>query len=55
MKEKKIIVTYYIYPPIPLRQFDWCAYYDGSEESGPYGYGPCRLEAIRELLEITEV
>lgn len=45
------IITDFIYPPIPLRQFDWAAWYDGEEENGPYGYGRTEEEAVKELLE----
>lgn len=48
--EKKI-VTVLVFPPIPVRKFDWCSYYDGEEEDGNYGWGPTRQEAIRELLK----
>ena len=42
------IQTSHIYPPIPLRQFDWCAYRD--PERGPVGYGCTEEEAVRDLL-----
>ncbi len=29
----------HIRPPIPTTAFDYCAYLDGREESGPEGYG----------------
>lgn len=48
------IVTSHIYPPIPLRQFDWCAYRDGTAEDGNYGYGATEAEAIAALLEWEE-
>jgi hypothetical protein len=41
-------------PPIPLRQFDWCAYVDGQEESGRYGWGFTRPEAIADLMQLLE-
>lgn len=44
------IVTHYINPPIPMRQFDWCAYVDGDEESQRYGYGRTEAEAINDLV-----
>jgi hypothetical protein len=44
------IVTINCYPPIPCRQFDWCAYVDGDEESGQYGYGRSESEAIADLV-----
>ena len=25
------IVTEYVFPPIPIRRFDWLAYYDGRD------------------------
>lgn len=43
------IVTSFVYPPIPVRQFDWCAYRDGEEEAGGYGYGATEAEAIADL------
>ena len=44
------IVTVNEFPPIPVRHFDWCAYWDGEEETGDYGYGATEQEAIDELL-----
>lgn len=43
------IVTRNIFPPIPDRRFDWCAYYDGDEERGSYGYGRTEQEAIADF------
>lgn len=48
--ERKI-VTSFVYPPIPVRDFDWCAYYDGEEEAGHYGYGRTEAEAIQDFIE----
>jgi len=52
------IITTYIYPPIPIREFDWCAVtdnYDGAEDSHcPIGYGRTEEEAIADLLEQIE-
>lgn len=45
------IKTVCVYPPIPDRRFDWCAFYDGDEESGNYGYGATEAEAIRDFIE----
>ncbi len=50
-KAKPRIVTQHDYPPIPIRTMDWCAYYDGYEESGPYGHGRTESEAIADLIE----
>lgn len=43
------IVTVHVYPPIPLRTMDWCAYYDGTEETGHYGWGATEFEAVADL------
>ena len=43
------IVTSYINPPIPCRFYDWCAFYDGDEESGAYGYGATEAAAIQDF------
>lgn len=50
------IRTDYVYPPIPIRWFDWSAVdedtYDGAEDSNcPIGYGETEVEAIADLLE----
>lgn len=47
------IVTDYDPKPIPIREYDWCAYIDGCEE-GPVGYGPSRHLAVTDLLELLE-
>lgn len=44
----KKIVTDFSYPPIPLRQFDWIAWFDGQED-GAQGTGPTEQEAIDDL------
>jgi hypothetical protein len=46
------VVTTHIYPPIPLRTFDWCAHFEGEEERGGYGYGRTEQEALADLAEI---
>jgi hypothetical protein len=51
---KPDIVTTFVYPPIPVRQFDWCAYRDGREEDGHYGWGKSEADAIADLLEYEE-
>lgn len=50
MSERKII-TEYVYPPIPVRQFDWSAHFDGDEEDGPCGRGATEEDAISDLME----
>jgi hypothetical protein len=43
------IVTRHIFPPIPMRQFDWQATRDGYEPGCPIGYGKTESEAIADL------
>jgi hypothetical protein len=49
------IVTSYWAKPIPVRQFDWAASYDGDEPndagSMAIGYGRTEAEAIADLLD----
>lgn len=45
------IVTEYVAPPVPTRQWDWVAYINGDEESGLNGRGPTECEALRDLCE----
>lgn len=47
---RKIMTSYWA-KPIPLRNFDWTAWYDGDEGPDPYpiGYGSTEAEAIAEL------
>lgn len=47
---KPAIVTSHVRPPVPTRAFDWCAYRDGAEERGNYGWGQTEAEAINDLL-----
>ena len=51
----RTIRTNFVYPPIPpirgKRNNDWCAWYDGEEESHRYGWGETEQEAINELKE----
>lgn len=44
-----LILTGHAYPPIPVRQLDWMAYYDGHEE-GPTGWGATEADAINDLV-----
>lgn len=48
------IVTSYEFPPIPDRQFDWCAYYEGEEETNHYGWGKTEAEAIEDLKRLDD-
>jgi hypothetical protein len=45
------IRTEHVYPPIPIRDFDWSAARDGYEPGAPIGYGRTEAEAIAALLE----
>jgi hypothetical protein len=49
MTTSEPIQTSYVYPPIPQRDFDWCAYRD--PERLPYGWGRTEAEAIADLIE----
>lgn len=54
MNEVKIVTTH-LYPPIPIRDFDWCATtseYDG--EGCPIGFGRTEEAAIEDLREQLE-
>ena len=48
------IKVFYANPPIPTNDFDWCAYYDGSEEDGQRGWGATKEEAIKDLKDLTD-
>ena len=53
-KEPRII-TRHVYPPIPVRLMDWCAYRDGDEEnSSRYGWGRTEIEAIADLIDMED-
>lgn len=51
---KPKIVTSFVHPPIPIRNCDWCAYRDGEEERGNYGYGITEREAVQDLIALEE-
>lgn len=51
MKRDKII-TSFVYPPIPIRTHDWCAYRENDvEDASKYGWGSSKLEAVTALFE----
>lgn len=59
----KKINTEFVYPPIPIRNFDWCATFDdydcdcdqdGYFSHDPVGYGRTKQDAIDDLLEQVE-
>ncbi len=48
------VITSHIFPPIPDRRYDWCAYHDGEEETGHYGYGRTEQEALDDLARLDQ-
>ena len=54
MAPARKINTNYWAKPIPPRQFDWVATFDGYEPGGPVGYGRTEQDAIDDLLEIDD-
>jgi hypothetical protein len=46
-----VIKTEFVNPPIPDRSKDWCAFPEGQEEAGPYGWGRTEEEAIESFME----
>lgn len=50
---ERSISTEHVYPPIPVRSFDWCAWFDGmDEETRGQGWGKTEAEAIANLKEM---
>jgi hypothetical protein len=47
----KKIITNHIYPPIPIRNYDWEAIYEDYDAGDPVGYGKTEQEAINDLIE----
>jgi hypothetical protein len=45
------LVTSHIHPPIPLRDYDWCAFRQGYEPGDLIGYGETEEEAINDFYE----
>lgn len=48
------IITTYVYPPIPLRNYDWSAVRDDYDEGSCIGWGATEDEAIADLLEMEQ-
>ena len=48
------IITEYVYPPIPIRDFDWSAVTDSYEPGDAHGTGRTEQAAIADLLEQLE-
>ena len=40
----------FVYPPIPVRHFDYCATRPGYDEGSPIGYGSTETAAILDLI-----
>lgn len=53
MAAKKMVV-HQIRPPIPIRDFDWQAYWDGEEETSHCGYGKTKEEAVEDLKRLDQ-
>jgi hypothetical protein len=45
------IRTEHVFPPIPLRQFDWSAVLDDYDPGCPIGQGPTEEAAVADLLD----
>lgn len=45
------IIVHNVFPPIPIRHFDWSATFDGYDEGDPVGYGATKEAAVSDLLE----
>ena len=45
------IVTRHVYPPIPIRCYDWMAIREDYDEGHPQGWGATEAEAISDLTE----
>lgn len=45
------ITTHFVYPPIPLRNFDWMACRGDYEPGCRVGYGDTEQAAINDLLD----
>ena len=52
--EMKQVVVIHIYPPISDRRRDYCAYHDGEEETGHYGWGSTEAEAREDLARLDD-
>ena len=52
------VMLNHVYPPIPTRQFDWCATFENDEPDDDgnmlAGYGRTQADALNDLLERAE-
>ena len=44
------VIVHNVFPPIPIRDFDWVAAFDGYDEGDPLGYGATKEAAVEDLL-----
>jgi len=51
----QLICISYVFPPIPDRRFDYCAWFDTWGEEGPCGAGRTEEEAILDLFEVAQM
>lgn len=49
MKNNTKIITTHVFPPIPIRRYDWSAVRDGYEPGQPIGWGYTEEQAIHNL------
>lgn len=49
-RDGRKVTTEFIFPPIPVREFDWVATFDDYEPGGPVGRGATEAEAIEDLM-----
>jgi hypothetical protein len=50
----KPIRTHWLFPPIPVRIYDWTAVLDSYEPDDPIGYGVTEQDAINDLRQQIE-
>ena len=53
-KERGAIRISEVFPPVPSRKFDYCAYRWGSDEHSPQGWGSTEADAIADLLAMED-
>jgi hypothetical protein len=51
LTEPPRVITSYDPPPIPTRDHDWSAVFDGYEPGNPIGWGRTEQEAVDDLWE----
>ena len=54
MSTARVIRTEFVYPPIPYRDCDWRAAFDGYEPGDPLGYGRTEAEAVADLIDTSD-